>query len=195
MAFINKVILIGNLGKDPEVRTFPNGGKIATVRIATTEYWTDKQSGEKRELTEWHTITFSDRLADVVERYLRKGSSIYIEGKLRTRSWDDKQTGQKRYATEVRADVMQMLGGKPDAQRSSGNYDQQGGAQYGGQDGYGSSQPNEYARQSAGYGNRNGGYQKPQAAPAQRPAAQPARSAEPVPAGAFDDFRDDDIPF
>ncbi|MBQ9578292.1 MAG: single-stranded DNA-binding protein, partial [Ottowia sp.] len=113
MASVNKVILIGNLGRDPEVRTFPSGGRICTVRLATTEYWTDRQSGEKRELTEWHTVIFGDRLADVAERYLRKGSSIYVEGKLRTRSWDDKQSGQKRYATEIRADVMQMLGGRP----------------------------------------------------------------------------------
>ncbi|MBQ5459426.1 MAG: single-stranded DNA-binding protein, partial [Rhodocyclaceae bacterium] len=112
MASVNKVILIGNLGRDPEVRTFPSGGRICTVRLATTEYWTDRQSGEKRELTEWHTVIFGDRLADVAERYLRKGSSIYVEGKLRTRSWDDKQSGQKRYATEIRADVMQMLGGR-----------------------------------------------------------------------------------
>ena len=170
MAFVNKVILIGNLGKDPEVRAFPNGGKVATVRIATTEYWTDKQSGEKRELTEWHTVIFSDRLADVAERYLRKGSSVYIEGKLRTRSWDDKQSGQKRYATEVRADVMQMLGGKPDAQRSSGNYDQQGGAQ--------------------SYGNYGDDYQQSQAsAPQQVVRPQPALAAGTAPGS------DDDIPF
>ena len=132
MASVNKVIFIGNLGKDPEIRTFPSGGKIATVRIATTEYWTDKQSGEKRELTDWHTVVFGERLADVAERYLRKGSTIYVEGKLRTRSWDDKQSGQKRYATEVRADVMQMLGGKAggdDTQRPQAASEQRPAAQ------------------------------------------------------------------
>lgn len=111
MASVNKVILIGNLGKDPVVRNFPNGGKIATVTIATTEHYKDRQTGEKKELTEWHTVVFNGALADVAERYLRKGSSIYVEGKLRTRSWEDQ--GQKRYITEIRADNMQMLGAKP----------------------------------------------------------------------------------
>ena len=132
MASVNKVILIGNLGRDPEVRTFPSGGRICNVRIATTERWTDRQSGEPRENTEWHSVIFNDRLADIAAQYLRKGSSVYIEGKLRTRSWDDKQTGQKRYATEIRADAMQMLGPRPAGQGSpSGNW-QQPGAAWGG---------------------------------------------------------------
>ncbi|MBR5949816.1 MAG: single-stranded DNA-binding protein [Actinomycetaceae bacterium] len=203
MASINKVILVGNLGRDPEVRVFQDGGKIATVSIATTEYWTDRQSGEKRELTEWHKVTFSDKLADIVDRFLRKGSCIYVEGKLRTRSWDDKQTGQKRYSTEIRAESMQMLGGKPDGQRSSGGYNQQGSAQYGGRSGYGNydDRPNEYARQSSGsgFGNRNGGYQKPPVEPVQRPApahvAEPVHAPAPASMGAFDEFKDEDIPF
>lgn len=172
MASVNKVILIGNLGRDPEVRTFPSGGRICTVRLATTEYWTDRQSGEKRELTEWHTVIFGDRLADVAERYLRKGSSIYVEGKLRTRSWDDKQTGQKRYATEIRADVMQMLGGR------AGSGD---GAAPRSDDGY----------------RRERYDDAPPPAPASRPAAPPpAPASAPAPAGGgFDDFGDDDIPF
>ncbi|HEX4872054.1 MAG TPA: single-stranded DNA-binding protein [Nevskiaceae bacterium] len=108
---VNKVILIGNLGKDPEVKTFGNGGKVANTSLATSESWTDRQSGEKKELTEWHNLVFSDKLADIAERYLKKGSKVYVEGSLRTRKWQD-QSGADRYTTEIRVRDMQMLDGR-----------------------------------------------------------------------------------
>ena len=110
MASVNKVILVGNLGKDPEVRYTANGDAVATLAIATSEAWTDKQSGQKQEHTEWHRVVFFGRLADVCNQYLKKGSSIYVEGNLRTRKWTD-QNNVERYTTEVRGDRMQMLGG------------------------------------------------------------------------------------
>jgi single-strand DNA-binding protein len=111
MASVNKVILVGNLGKDPETRYMPNGDAVTNVTIATSDAWTDKTSGEKKEATEWHRVTFYRRLAEVAGEYLKKGSSVYVEGKLRTRKWQDKD-GQDRYTTEVIADVMQMLGSR-----------------------------------------------------------------------------------
>jgi single-strand DNA-binding protein len=111
MASVNKVILVGNLGKDPETRYMPNGDAVTNVTIATSDAWTDKASGEKKEATEWHRVTFYRRLAEVAGEYLKKGSSVYVEGKLRTRKWQDKD-GQDRYTTEVIADVMQMLGSR-----------------------------------------------------------------------------------
>ena len=111
MASLNKVQIIGNLGRDPEIRTFPSGDQVANVTIATTEKWKDKQSGEQKEHTEWHRVTFNGRLAEIVGQYLKKGSSVYVEGSLRTRKWTD-QAGVEKYATEIRADQMQMLGGK-----------------------------------------------------------------------------------
>ena len=114
MASVNKVILVGNLGRDPEMRTFPSGDQVANVTLATTDKWRDKQSGEPREHTEWHRLVFNGRLAEIAGQYLRKGSQIYVEGSIRTRKWQD-QSGQDRYATEVRVDQMQMLGGRQDA--------------------------------------------------------------------------------
>ena len=114
---VNKVILIGNVGMDPEVRTMEGGVKVARVRLATTERFRDRQSGENKEHTEWHTITLWRGLADVVDNYVRKGSQIYVEGRLRTREWTD-QTGAKRYATEILADAMNLLGGCPASGRS-----------------------------------------------------------------------------
>ena len=111
MASVNKVILVGNLGKDPETRYMPNGEAVTNITVATSDNWTDKTSGEKKEATEWHRITFYRRLAEVAAEYLKKGSSVYVEGKLRTRKWQDKD-GQDRYTTEVIADVMQMLGSR-----------------------------------------------------------------------------------
>jgi single-strand DNA-binding protein len=111
MASVNKVILVGNLGKDPETRYMPNGEAVTNVTIATSDNWTDKTSGEKKEATEWHRVTFYRRLAEVAAEYLKKGSSVYVEGKLRTRKWQDKD-GQDRYTTEIIADVMQMLGSR-----------------------------------------------------------------------------------
>src|SRR5436853_1307111 len=109
MASVNKVILVGNLGRDPETRYNPEGGAITNISIATTEQWKDKTSGEKQERTEWHRVVFFNRLAEIAGEYLKKGSQVYVEGALRTRKWQDKE-GQDRYSTEIRGDVMQMLG-------------------------------------------------------------------------------------
>ncbi len=108
---INKVILVGNLGKDPETRYMPNGKAVTNFSIATSESWKDKQTGEQREQTEWHNIVMYDRLAEIAAEYLKKGSQVYVEGKLRTRKWQDKE-GQDRYTTEINANEMQMLGGR-----------------------------------------------------------------------------------
>ena len=108
---INKVILIGNLGKDPETKSLPSGSAVANVTVATTEGWKDKQSGEKKEVTEWHRVVFFDRLAEIAGQYLKKGSKVYIEGSLRTRKWQDKE-GKDHYTTEIRATEMQMLDSK-----------------------------------------------------------------------------------
>jgi len=108
---VNKVILIGNLGKDPEVRYMPSGGAVANVTLATSESWKDKQSGEQKERTEWHNVVFFNRLAEIVGEYLKKGSQVYVEGSLRTRKWQDKE-GRDRYTTEIVAGEMQMLGGR-----------------------------------------------------------------------------------
>jgi single-strand DNA-binding protein len=111
MASVNKVIVVGNLGRDPEIRTFPSGDQVANVTIATTDKWKDKQTGEMKEATEWHRVVFNGRLAEIAGQYLRKGSQVYVEGSLRTRKWTD-QSGAEKYSTEIRADQMQMLGGK-----------------------------------------------------------------------------------
>ena len=112
MASVNKVILVGNLGRDPEVRYSPDGAAICNVSIATTSQWKDKASGEKREETEWHRVVMYNRLAEIAGEYLKKGRSVYIEGRLKTRKWQDKGTGADRYSTEIVADQMQMLGGR-----------------------------------------------------------------------------------
>lgn len=109
---VNKVILIGNLGRDPEVRYTPNGLAVANITIATSEVWKDKQSGENQERTEWHRVVMYQRLAEIAGEYLRKGSKVYVEGRLQTRKWQDKNTGQDRYTTEIVADSLQMLDGK-----------------------------------------------------------------------------------
>ena len=109
MASVNKVIVVGNLGADPETRFLPSGEAVTNIRVATTDKWKDKASGEMKEATEWHRISFFGRLAEVAGEYLKKGSQVYVEGSLRTRKWQDKD-GQDRYSTEIRADVMQMLG-------------------------------------------------------------------------------------
>lgn len=114
MASVNKVILIGNLGRDPETRYAPSGSAICNVRIATTRNWKDKASGEKREETEWHSVVFYDRLAEIAGEYLKKGRPVYVEGRLKTRKWQDKE-GQDRYTTEIIANEMQMLGGRGQA--------------------------------------------------------------------------------
>ena len=109
---VNKVILIGNLGKDPEVRYMPSGGAVTNVTVATTESWKDKQTGEKKEATEWHSVVFYNRLAEIAGEYLKKGSKVYIEGSLKTEKYQDKATGADRYSTKIIANEMQMLDGK-----------------------------------------------------------------------------------
>jgi single-strand DNA-binding protein len=117
MASVNKVIIVGNLGKDPDVRYATNGNCITNITVATTESWKDKDSGEKKEATEWHKVAFFGKLADIAGKYLKKGSQVYLEGALKTRKWTDKD-GQERYTTEVIASEMKMLGGKPQANES-----------------------------------------------------------------------------
>lgn len=152
MASVNKVIIVGNLGRDPETRYMPNGEAVTNVAVATTESWKDKNSGDKKEITEWHRITFYRKLAEIAGQYLKKGSSVYIEGRLQTRKWTDKD-GVERYTTEIIADTMQMLGGRPGAGGGSASMD----------DDYGSSAA--APRQSSAGGSS-----------AARPAAKPAAS-------------------
>ena len=145
MRGVNKVIIIGNLGADPEARQFSNGGSVTNISVATSEQWTDKQSGEKREATEWHRISLFNRLGEIAAQYLRKGSKVYIEGSLRTRKYQD-PNGQDRYITEIRAEQMQMLDGAT------------GGSNDGG---FGGQNSNQYPGQSqgqGGYGNQGGGF-------------------------------------
>ena len=118
MASVNKVILIGNLGADPETRYMPNGDAVCNIRVATTESWKDKQSGDKKEITEWHRVVFYRKLAEIAGQYLKKGSQVYLEGRIRTRKWTDKE-GQERYTTEIEANEMQMLGGKREGEQSA----------------------------------------------------------------------------
>ncbi|ALU91057.1 MULTISPECIES: single-stranded DNA-binding protein [Herbaspirillum] len=173
MASVNKVIIVGNLGRDPETRYMPNGEAVTNIAVATTESWKDKNTGEKKELTEWHRITFYRKLAEIAGQYLKKGSQIYVEGRLQTRKWQDKE-GVERYTTEIIADTMQMLGGRQGAGggggMDEGSYGGGGGGSYGG----------GAPRQSAGGGAAGGG------APRQQPAQRPAPN--------FSDM-DDDIPF
>lgn len=118
MASVNKVILIGNVGADPELRSFPSGDRVCNLRLATTDSWKDKASGEKRETTEWHRVVLYRKLAEIAGQYLRKGSQVYVEGRIRTRKWKDKD-GQDRYSTEIEADEMTMLGVKVQGTASS----------------------------------------------------------------------------
>ena len=127
---VNKVILVGNLGKDPEIRYSPNGGAVANITIATSESWKDKVSGEKQEKTEWHRVVFFGRLAEIAGEYLKKGAQIYVEGRLQTRKWQDKE-GKDRYTTEIVANEMQMLGSREGrgAPADHGDFDQSAGSQ------------------------------------------------------------------
>ena len=138
---INKVILVGNLGADPETRYMPSGSAVTNLSVATSESWKDKQTGEQNERTEWHKVVMFDRLAEVAAEYLRKGSQVYIEGKLQTRKWQDRD-GNDRWTTEIRASEMQMLGGRGGGGGGSFGGGQQGGGQQGGgQQGGGSAPP------------------------------------------------------
>ncbi|MCE9666139.1 single-stranded DNA-binding protein [Halomonas sp. M5N1S17] len=198
---VNKVILIGNLGQDPEVRFMPSGSPVANLRVATTDTWTDKQSGQKQERTEWHSVVLFNRLAEIAQQYLKKGSRVYLEGRLQTRKWQG-QDGQDRYTTEIVVNDMQML-------------DTRGGDAPGQGAGFGAQ---TQAPQQGGYGNapqQQGGYGggQPQSRPA--PAAAPQQAGQQQPGqqqggqqqggqqqgnygapdpGSFDDF-DDEIPF
>ena len=171
MASVNKVILVGNLGRDPEVRFMPNGEAVCNFSIATTENWKDK-SGVKQEKTEWHNIVMYRKLAEIAGEYLKKGRPVYIEGRLQTRKWE--KDGVTRYTTEIIGDNMQMLGSKDGGGGSGASYD---GAmdQSGGQDDYNQCAPRQSGQQA-----------KPQQAPSSQ---APAKSG-----GNFDDF-EDDIPF
>ncbi|EDJ90776.1 single-stranded DNA-binding protein [Haemophilus influenzae] len=120
MAGINKVIIVGHLGNDPEMRSMPNGEAVVNISVATSEAWTDKNTGERREVTEWHRIVFYRKLAEICGQYLKKGAQVYIEGRLRTRKWQD-QNGQDRYTTEIQGDVMQMLGTRPQSADGANN--------------------------------------------------------------------------
>jgi single-strand DNA-binding protein len=153
MRGINKVIIIGNLGADPETRQFSNGGSVTNISVATSEQWTDKQSGEKREATEWHRISLFNRLAEISGQYLKKGSKVYIEGSLRTRKYQD-PNGQDRYITEIRAEQLQMLDNLPNngQQNNGGGYNQGGQQNNGG--GY-----NQGGQQNNGGGYNQGGQQ------------------------------------
>ena len=215
MRGVNKVIIIGNLGADPETRQFPNGGSVTNISVATSEQWTDKQTGEKREATEWHRVTLFNRLGEIAAQYLRKGSKVYIEGSLRTRKWQD-QNGQDRYTTEIRADQMQMLdgatGGMSGGQQPGGtwgqgqntgtqpaygnqNTNQGGGQSYGNQDGY-SQGGNNFGNQAPS-NNQNTFAPKAPSAPAPQPQQTPAfNNQTTTPAGGMTDTpKDDDIPF
>ncbi len=169
MASVNKVIIVGNLGRDPETRYMPSGDAMTSITVATTDTWKDKATGEKKEQTEWHRISFFGKLAEIAGQYLKKGSQVYIEGSLRTRKYTDKD-GVEKYATDIRADTMQMLGSR---QGMGGGAGAGGGMDDGG---YGSAPP---ARQNAGGGSGGGGG-------GSRPAPRPAPN--------FSDM-DDDIPF
>jgi single-strand DNA-binding protein len=136
---VNKVILIGNLGRDPEVRSFQNGGKVVNLRIATSENWRDKQTGERKERTEWHSVAiFNEALGKIAEQYLKKGSTVYIEGQLETRKWQD-QSGQDKYTTEIvlrpYSGNLTLLGGRDGGSGGGGGYDDRGGYDEGGQGG------------------------------------------------------------
>ena len=128
---INKVILIGNLGNDPEQRSMPNGNAVTNITVATSESWKDKQTGQQQERTEWHRVVFFNRLAEIAGQYLTKGSKVYIEGALRTRKWQDKESGQDRYSTEIVANEMQMLDSKGQGQQPSPYPDQGGNSNQG----------------------------------------------------------------
>ncbi|WP_374583169.1 single-stranded DNA-binding protein [Pseudoduganella sp.] len=168
MASVNKVIIVGNLGRDPEIRYMPSGDAIANIAVATSYRSKDRNTGEQKELTEWHRISFFGRLAEIVGQYLKKGSSVYVEGRLQTRKYTDKD-GIEKYATDIIAENMQMLGGRGDSGGGMGN-------NMGGGD--------------------DMGYDAPPARPAPRPQAAPAPAPRPAPRPApnFSDM-DDDIPF
>ncbi|PQV45919.1 single-stranded DNA-binding protein [Paraburkholderia sp. BL21I4N1] len=180
MASVNKVILVGNLGADPEVRYLPSGDAVANIRLATTDRYKDKASGEMKEATEWHRVSFFGRLAEIVSEYLKKGSSVYLEGRIRTRKWQA-QDGTDRYSTEIVAEQMQMLGGRGG---SMGGGDEGGG-------GYSRGEPSERSGGGGGGGRAvSGGGASRGGSGGGGGASRPS-----APAGGGFDEMDDDIPF
>jgi single-strand DNA-binding protein len=169
MASVNKVIIVGNLGRDPEVRYTPNGSAVCNVSVATTRSWKNKESGDKSEETEWHRVVFYDKLAEIAGEYLKKGRSVYVEGRLKTRKWQDKD-GVEKFTTEIVASDMQMLGSR---------------------EGMGQGAPS--AGEDSGYGAGGGGSFE-RSAPASRPAAAAANRPAAKSTSGFDNM-DDDIPF
>jgi single-strand DNA-binding protein len=189
---INKVILIGNLGNDPEQKSMPNGNAVTNITLATSESWKDKQTGQQQERTEWHRIVFFNRLAEIAGQYLNKGSKVYLEGSLRTRKWQD-QGGQDRYTTEIVANELQMLDSKGGGAPQAGGYQN---------DGYGQSAPQQAPQQQQKQQQQQ--QQQQQQAPQQQQQQQQQQRQQQAPqqqapqptapSGNFDDF-DDDIPF
>lgn len=177
---INKVILIGNLGADPETRYMPSGGAVTNINVATSETWKDKQTGQPQERTEWHRCVFFNRLAEIAGEYLKKGSKVYIEGSLRTRKWQG-QDGQDRYTTEIVANEMQML-------------DSRGGGEGGFGGGYNNQQSGPSDDYSSPQGGGYGGGSQGGPAQGQGGGSSAPRGGQQQPAGGFDSF-DDDIPF
>lgn len=165
---INKVILIGNVGRDPETRYLPSGGAVTNIALATSESWTDKQTGQKQERTEWHRVVFFNRLAEIAGEYLKKGSKLYVEGSLRTRKWQDQQSGQDRYSTEIVGSDLQML-------------DSRGGASAGGD--FNSYEQLAPQAESSFSGEK------------QTSSSSDTAESGKAPSSGFDDSFDDDIPF
>ncbi len=224
MAGVNKVIIVGNLGKDPEVRFMPNGGAVANLTVATSETWKDKQTGEKKEKTEWHNIVMYQRLAEIAGEYLKKGSKVYLEGSLQTSKWTDQQTGQDRYKTEIKANELQMLdsrgqsggqqaggfqqqggGFQQQAPQQQGGFQQQAPQQQGGfqqqapqqQGGFQQQAPQHQAapqQQAYNKPQQQGGFAPQQSAPQQQGGFAPQQAPKVNPQEPSIDF-DDDIPF
>ena len=196
---VNKVILVGNVGGDPETRYMPSGGAVTNLTLATSESWKDKQTGQPQERTEWHRVVFFNRLAEIASEYVRKGSKVYVEGSLRTRQWE--QDGVKRYTTEIVASEMQMLdsrqggaqSGSQDGANTGGFVPQQGGGQAPAQ-GY-----NQQAAQGRPQQPQQQSYQQPQGQQQgqqqQQPQTQQPQQQPQQQTGGFDDGFDDDIPF
>lgn len=197
---VNKVIILGNLGNDPEIRSFPNGGAVANLTIATSDSWRDKQTGEQREKTEWHRVAVFGKLAEIAGEYLRKGSQVYIEGQLQTRKWQD-QNGQDRFTTEVVVQgfngVMQMIGSRQGGQQSSPSQGQ-GGYNQAPQQNASWGQPQQAAPQQQQYAPQQSQPAPQQAAPQQQQYAPAPQQQQSAPQQGFNepsaDF-DDDIPF
>lgn len=183
MASVNKVIILGNLGRDPELRYTPSGSAVCNVSIATTRNWKSREGGERQEETEWHRVVFYDRLAEIAGEYLKKGRPVYVEGRLKTRKWQDKE-GKDNYTTEIIAEQMQLLGGRDGDEAGGGGgggYSRERSAERSGGGGQG------------GSGRDSGDFDAPRA-PAPRAAAPRAPAPAPKAATGFDDM-DDDIPF